>query len=87
MTTQMPVTYYLVVKRIVRGGGPAQYGEFLGMLASIGVPFAIELVSKLFAKGMHVRAPVVGAAHCCHRPKEKPCTYALLPSLALGVII
>lgn len=51
MTTQMPVTYYLVVKRIVRGGGPAQYGEFLGILAYIGVPFAIELVSKLFGKG------------------------------------
>ena len=30
-------------------------GGFLGMLASIGVPIAIDLISKMFGKGMLVK--------------------------------
>ena len=30
-------------------------GRFLGMLASIGVPIAIDLISKMFGKGMLVK--------------------------------
>ena len=41
----------------VRGGSVAQYGGFLGMLASIGVPLAISLVRKLFGKGLQVKHP------------------------------
>ena len=36
---------YLVGKGFVMGGA-AQYGGFLGMLASIGIPLAIDLVKK-----------------------------------------
>jgi len=35
--------------------GSGQYGGFLGMLASIGVPIAIDLISKMFGKGMQVK--------------------------------
>ena len=49
------VENYLVGKGMVRGGGVAQYGGFLGMLASIGVPLAIELVKKLVGKGLQVK--------------------------------
>lgn len=56
---------------MVRGGGPAQYGGFLGMLASIGVPFAIDLVSKLFGKGTQVRPPVRRSRSLLQPPKGK----------------
>lgn len=46
----------LVGQGMVRGGGAAQYGGFLGMLASIGIPLAIDLVKKVLGKGMHVRS-------------------------------
>ena len=49
------VESYLVGKGMVRGGGVAQYGGFLGMLASIGVPLAIELVKSLVGKGLQVK--------------------------------
>ena len=39
------VERYLVGQGVVRGG-TSQYGGFLGMLASIGVPLAIDLVKK-----------------------------------------
>ena len=39
------VERYLVGKGVVRGGA-AQYGGFLGMLASIGVPLAIDYCQK-----------------------------------------
>ena len=39
------VERYLVGKGVVRGGA-AQCGGFLGMLVSIGVPLAIDLVKK-----------------------------------------
>ena len=40
------VERYLVGQGVVRGGA-LQYGGFLGMLASIGVPLAIDLVKKI----------------------------------------
>ena len=45
---------YLVGQGLVRGSG-AQYGGFLGMLASIGVPLAIDLVRKIIGKGMQTQ--------------------------------
>ena len=47
---------YLVGQGLVKGGG-AQYGGFLGMLASIGVPLAIDLVRKIIGKGMQTQPP------------------------------
>ena len=47
---------YLVGKGLVKGGG-AQYGGFLGMLASIGVPLALDLVRKIIGKGMQTQPP------------------------------
>ena len=51
----------LVGRGLVRRGGTAQYGGFLGMLASVRVPLAIDLVSVregdalpfVLGKGMH----------------------------------
>ena len=48
---------FLVGEGMVRGGGTRQYGGFLGMLASIGVPLAIDLIGKMFGKGLQVRPP------------------------------
>ena len=42
-TQKKTAEQYLVGKGLVKGGGSAQYGGFLGMLASIGVPLAIDL--------------------------------------------
>ena len=47
----------LVGEDLVRGGGVAQYGGFLSMLASLGVPLAISLVKNLFGKGMQTKPP------------------------------
>ena len=47
---------YLVGKGFVMGGA-AQYGGFLGMLASIGVPLAIDLVRKIIGKGLQTQPP------------------------------
>ena len=47
------VEEHLVRQGMVSGSG--QYGGFLGMLASIGVPIAIDLISKMFGKGMQVK--------------------------------
>ena len=47
---------YLVGQGLVRGSG-AQYGGFLGLLASIGVPLAIDLVRKIIGKGMQTQPP------------------------------
>ena len=41
---------YIIEKGAVRG--TAQYGGFLGMLASIGMAIAIDLISKIFSKGL-----------------------------------
>ena len=42
-------------KGFVKGG--SQHGDFLGMLASIGVPLAIDLVRKIIGKGMQTQPP------------------------------
>ena len=51
----------LFFPRIIRSpglkGGGAQYGGFLGMLASIGVPLALDLVRKIIGKGMQTQPP------------------------------
>ena len=47
---------YLVGQGLVKGGD-AQYGGFLGILASIGVPLAIDLVQKIIGKGMQTQPP------------------------------
>ena len=47
---------YLVGQGFVQGGS-AQYGDFLGMLASIGVPLAIDLVRKIIGKGLQTQPP------------------------------
>ena len=56
------VERYLVGQGVVRGGA-AQYGGFLGMLASIGVPLAIDLVKKILGKGLQTQPP---------RPRRSP---------------
>jgi len=48
---------FLVGEGAVRGGGARQYGGFLGMLASIGVPLAIDLIGKMFSKGLQIGPP------------------------------
>ena len=50
------VERYLVGQGVVRGSA-AQYGGFLGMLASIGVPLAIDLVKKILGKGLQTQPP------------------------------
>ena len=46
----------LIERGMVHGKGSNQKGGFLRMLASIGVPITIDLLGKLFRKGMHVRS-------------------------------
>ena len=53
-TQKKAAEQYLVGKGFVKGGS-AQYGGFLGMLASIGVPLAIDLVRKIIGKGMQTQ--------------------------------
>jgi len=48
-------------------GGCAQYGGFLGMLASIGVPLALDLVKKILGKGIHTS----GALEPHHLPPPR----------------
>ena len=55
-TQKKETEQYLVGKGLVKGGG-AQYGGFLGILASIGVPLALDLVRKLIGKGMQTQPP------------------------------
>ena len=47
---------YLIGQGFVSGGA-AQYGGFLGLLASIGVPLAISLVKKILRKGLQTQPP------------------------------
>ena len=56
------VERYLVGQGVVKGGS-AQRGCFLGMLASIGVPLAIDLVKKILGKGLQTQPP---------RPRRSP---------------
>jgi len=50
------VERYLVGLGVVRGGA-AQYDGFPGMLASIGVPLAIDLIKKILGKGLQTQPP------------------------------
>ena len=64
-TQKKAAEQYLVGQGLVKGGGSAQYGGFLGMLASIGVPLAIDLVRKIIGKGLQTQPP-------CSRPRRAP---------------
>ena len=55
-TQKKEAEQYLVGQGLVKGGG-AQYVGFLGMLASIGVPLALDLVRKIIGKGMQTQPP------------------------------
>ena len=55
-TQKKEAKQYLVGQGFVQGGS-AQFGVFLGMLASIGVPLAIDLVRKIIGKGMQTQPP------------------------------
>jgi len=55
-TQKKEAKQYLVGQGFVKGGS-AQYGGFLGTLASIGVPLAIDLVRKIIGKGMQTQPP------------------------------
>ena len=74
------VERYLVGQGVERGGA-AQYGGFLGMLASIGVPLAIDLVKTILGKGLQIQPPRP-------RPRRSPEPH-LHPHLSseLGIII
>jgi len=49
------VEKFPVKRGIIRDGGAAQYGGFLGMRASLSVLLTIDLVGKLFGKGLQVK--------------------------------
>ena len=55
-TQKQAAEQYLVGKGFAIGGA-AQYGGFLGMLSSIGVPLAISLVKKILGKGLQTQPP------------------------------
>ena len=55
-TQKKAAEQYLVGQGFVKGGS-AQYGGFLGMLASIGIPLAIDLVKKIIGKGLQTQPP------------------------------
>ena len=81
---------YLVGKGLVKGGG-AQYGGFLGMLASIRVPLALDLVRKIIGKGMQTQ-PLPhhheqDDHHLYHPQKVKECKFNLHLFSELGMII
>ena len=50
------VERHLVGQGVVTGG-TAQYGGFLGLLASLSVPLAISLVKKVLGKGLQTNPP------------------------------
>ena len=54
-TQKKETEQYLVGQGFVKGG--SQYGGFLGILASIGVPLALDLVRKIIGKGMQTQPP------------------------------
>ena len=79
---------YLVGQGLVMGGA-AQYGGFLGMLASIGVPLAIDLVRKIIGKGLQTQPPRSRQRRTPpyhHLLKAKECKFDHHLSLELGMI-
>ena len=55
-TQKKEAEQYLVGQGFVQGGS-AQYGGLLGMLASLGVPLALDLVRKIIGKGQRTQPP------------------------------
>ena len=55
-TQKKEAEQYLVGQGFVQGGS-AQYGGLLGMLASLGVPLALDLVRKIIGKGLQTQPP------------------------------
>ena len=51
-----------MLESVVKGGA-AQYGGFLGLLASMGIPLAIDLAKKILGKGLQTQPP---------RPRRSP---------------
>ena len=80
------VERYLVGKGVVRGGA-AQYGGFLGMLASIGVPLAIDLVKKILRKGLQTHPPRPRRSPRPHLQREEECKCGPHLSSERGMII
>ena len=89
-TQKKEAEQYLVGQGLVKGGG-AQYGGFLGMLASIGVPLALDLVRKIIGKGMQTQPPPRSrqrrAPPLPLPPKGKGMQIQPPPFLELGMII
>jgi len=79
---------YLVGKGFVKGGA-AQYGGFLGLLASIGVPLAIGLVKKILGKGLQTQPPRPRPRRSPRPPTPKGGGIQMRPHLSseLGMII
>lgn len=69
-----PAQKRLIVGEVLRKGqSSAQYGGFLGMLAALGIPLAIDLVKKVLGKGLQVKPKGgkgmrVSPAHLMQRP-------------------
>ena len=80
------VERYLVGQGVVRGGA-AQYGGFLGMLASIGVPLAIDLVKKILGKGLQTQPPRPRRSPRTHLQKKEECKCDPHLSSERGIII
>ena len=79
----------LVGEGLVRGGGVAQYGGFIGMLASLGVPLAISLVKNYLLRECKPNSLLLDSAVllALHPLVEKECKYNFLHlSLVHGVI-
>ena len=62
---------------MVRGGDPAEYGGFLGTLASIAVPLAIDLVSKLQKNAS--KPPALTPRSLLLPPREVTCMHMRPP--------
>ena len=70
LTQKKAAERYLVGQGFVQGGS-AQHGGFLGTLASIGVPLAIDLVRKIIGKGMQTQPPRTRRSPPIPPPKGK----------------
>ena len=77
---------YHVGQGVVRGGA-AQYGGFLGLLASIGVPLAIGLVKKVLGKGLQTQPPRPRRSPDPHLLREEECKCNPHLSSERGMII
>ena len=89
-TQKKEAEQYLVGQGFVQGGS-AQYGGLLGMLASLGVPLALDLVRKIIGKVCkhnHHHAHENDEHHLYHHLlKVKECKFNLHLFSELGLII